>query len=147
MAKVFIVYYSRTGNTGKMANAVAEGAREGGATDVVVKRAQDVCVDELSQGDAFAFGSPTYFSYMAGWVQTVLEEAYLARSKFSGKPFAAFASGAGGEVQALESVERVCRAVGLKRYTEGVTSAGAPDAATLARCRELGRSLAAAGAK
>ena len=143
MTKVFIVYYSCTGNTERMAQGIAEGVQRAGG-EAMLKRAEEVSIEELAQGDVFAFGSPTYFSYMAGMLQYVLEEMYRAREKFSGKPFAAFASGAGGEVRALESIERVCRAIQLNKCAEGVTSTRSPNEATLEECRRLGEKLVAA---
>lgn len=140
--KILVVYYSRTGHTQKMAEAVAEGARRVEGAEVTLKKVQEVSVEEAASADAVAFGSPTYFSYMAGLLQHLLEEAYISRGRFTGKPFVGFASGGGGEWQALESIERVCRAVGLERRAEGVTSAGAPDEATLESCRKLGERLA-----
>ena len=110
----------------------------------MLRRAEEVTIEELAQGDVFAFGSPTYFSYMAGMLQYVLEEAYRAREEFSGKPFAAFASGGGGEIRALESIERVCRAVRLSKCAEGVTSNRSPDKTTLEECWRLGEKLVAA---
>ena len=149
MAKVLIVYYSRTGNTERMARGIAEGVQRAGG-EAMLKRAEEVTIGELAQADAFAFGSPTYFSYMAGMLQYVLEEAYHVREKLSGKPFAAFASGGGGEVRARgpgrseESIERVCRAVRLNKCAEGVVSNRSPDEATLEDCRTLGERLVAA---
>lgn len=142
MSKILVAYYSRTGNTEKMANAVAEGARRVSGTEVTLKKAQDVSIDEAAGADGFAFGSPTYFGHMAGLLQNLLEEAYISRSKFGGKPFVAFASGGGGQVRGLESIERVCRAVGLTKHAEGVTSGGAPGDAVLESCRKLGETIA-----
>lgn len=109
-----------------------------------MKKARDVSIDEAASVDGFAFGSPTYFGHMAGLLQNLLEEAYISRSRFSGKPFVAFASGGGGQVRGLESIEGICRAVGLSRHAEGVASGGAPSDAVLESCRRLGEAIATA---
>jgi len=146
MSKVFVVYCSRTGNTEKMAEAVAEGAKRVSGVEVSLRRAQDTSAEELAGADALAFGSPTYFGHMAGLLHNLLEEVYIVRSEFAGKPFVAFASGGGGEVDALQSIEDVCRAARLRKYAEGVASTGAPDEYTAEKCRELGERLARAAA-
>ena len=57
MSKVAVVYWSGTGNTEAMANAVAEGVAEnGGETEVV--QVSDFSADKLGDYDAFAFGCP-----------------------------------------------------------------------------------------
>lgn len=144
MSKILVAYCSRTGNTEKMANAVAEGAKRVSGTQVILKKAQDVLIDEAASADGFAFGSPTYFGHMAGLLQNLLEEAYISKSEFSGKPFVAFASGGGGPVQGLESIEGICRAVGLSKHAEGVTSSGPPSDAVLESCHKLGEAIAGA---
>jgi flavodoxin len=65
MAKVLVVYYSRTGNTKKMALGIEEGIREEGV-DVVVKDVKDIKVEELLEYDGIIIGSPTYYGLPAG---------------------------------------------------------------------------------
>ena len=108
MARVLVVYHSRTGNTRAMAQAVAEGVKEVAGVDVVLKEAEQVSVSDLIGADALAFGSPTYFSYMAGVLKGILDEAYLSRSQMRGKPFVAFASGGGGQIRSVVGVNYSC---------------------------------------
>ena len=58
MSKVSIVYWSGTGNTQKMAEAVAEGVKEAGA-EVDLKFVSAASVDELAAEPAFALGCPS----------------------------------------------------------------------------------------
>lgn len=58
MLKVLVLYYSRTGNTEKMAKAVAEGAKEAG--NVQVDLNYFVEADDLGGFDAILVGTPTY---------------------------------------------------------------------------------------
>jgi NAD(P)H dehydrogenase (quinone) len=80
MANVLVVYHSGTGNTKAMAEAVAVGAKEATGVNVIVKEAEQASVNDLIIADAIAFGSPTYFSYMAGALKAIFDKAYLSRS-------------------------------------------------------------------
>lgn len=147
MAKVLVVYHSVTGNTKAMAQAVAEGVKEVPSVEVVLKEADQVSVGDLVNADALAFGSPTYFSYMAGVVKAIFDKAYLSRSQLRGKPFAAFASGGGGEVKSVQSIENIATSCGLRKVCEGVAVGGMPTESESQDCRKLGTTLARASKK
>jgi NAD(P)H dehydrogenase (quinone) len=147
MAKVLVVYHSVTGNTRAMAQAVAEGVKEVSGVQVVLKEADQVSVSDLVTADALAFGSPTYFSYMAGAIKAIFDQAYLSRSQLKGKPFAAFASGGGGEVKSVQSIESVAASCGLRKACEGVAVGGMPTDSDNQDCRKLGATLAKASKK
>ena len=70
---VLVAYHSVTGNTEKMAQGVAEGARAVSGTSVVLKRVGDVTDNDLSSSDAVIVGSPVYFGNMSGEVKTFLD--------------------------------------------------------------------------
>jgi len=147
MAKVLVVYHSETGNTKAMAQAVAEGVKGVPGVEVVLKEADQVSVSDLVKADALAFGSPTYFSYMAGVVKAIFDKAYLSRSQLKGKPFAAFASGGGGEVKSLQSIESIAASCGLRKVCEGVAVGGMPTESESQDCHKLGATLAKASKK
>lgn len=94
--KVLIVYYSGTGNTEKMAKAVAEGAKKDSDVVVVTKKVSEVTKEDLLDADGMILGSPTYYANMAGAMKTFIDDwafkynVYL-RDKIGG----AFATGAG----------------------------------------------------
>jgi flavodoxin len=58
MPKILVLYYSRTGNTEKMAKAVAEGAKIDG--NIQVNLSYFVDAEDLSIFDAVIVGAPTY---------------------------------------------------------------------------------------
>jgi NAD(P)H dehydrogenase (quinone) len=147
MAKVLVVYHSGTGNTKAMAQAVADGVKEVVGVEALLKEAHEASVSDLVNADALAFGSPTYFSYMAGVVKAIFDKAYLSRSQLRGKPFAAFASGGGGEVNSVQSIESVAASCGLRKVCEGVTVGGMPTESETQDCRRLGATLARAARK
>jgi NAD(P)H dehydrogenase (quinone) len=147
MTKVLVVYHSGTGNTKAMAQAVAEGAKEVPGAGVALKEADQVSFADLVSADALAFGSPTYFSYMAGVVKAIFDEAYPSRSQIRGKPFVAFASGGGGEVKAVQSIESVATSCGLRKVCDGLAVGGMPTDNERQDCRKLGATLARASKK
>jgi mRNA-degrading endonuclease RelE of RelBE toxin-antitoxin system len=65
---VLVAYHSDSGNTEKMAQAVAEGAKAVPGTSVVLKRVGEVSADDLLSADALIVGSPVYFGNMSGEV-------------------------------------------------------------------------------
>ena len=71
---VLVVYYSRSGNTERMAEAVAAGVRTVDEARVVVKTVEDVSQEDLAGADALVLGSPTYFANIAGPMKTFIDE-------------------------------------------------------------------------
>ena len=78
--KVLIVYDSRSGNTEKMAHAVAKGVEMGGV-DVDVKKVDDASVDELPHVDGLILGSPVYYGLPTGKLKDFID----ASVKYHGK--------------------------------------------------------------
>jgi NAD(P)H dehydrogenase (quinone) len=70
---VLIAYHSVTGNTEKMAQGVAEGAKGVSSTNVVLKRVGEVTADDLLSADAVVVGSPVYFANMSGEMKTFFD--------------------------------------------------------------------------
>ena len=94
MAKMLICYYSRTGNTQHMAEAVADGARKVSGVDVEVKPIDQVAPDDLLGYEAIIMGSPTYYGTMAGEMKKLLDETVDFHGQLEGKVGGAFASSA-----------------------------------------------------
>src|SRR6266545_5374248 len=97
---VLIVYHSASGNTEKMAQAVAEGAKAISGTKVVLKRVGEVAADDLVSSDAVIVGSPVYFGNMSGEVKTFFDNWSLKFDlfrdrKMRNKVGGAFATGMG----------------------------------------------------
>ncbi len=141
MVEVLILYYSRGGRTEGLAKAVAEGVerKQGSAT---VKRVDYATVNDFISCDAVAFGSPNYFSYMAGVMKDFFDKALSIREKVSGKPAAAFSSGGGASDAALTSLEGMIVSFRLEKVADGVVSQGEPGEMDLEACRKLGEVLA-----
>jgi flavorubredoxin len=81
MAKVLIVYATRTGETERIGNLIAEGVRFSGHEAEVVKVTEINKAADLQQCDALVLGSPTYHGEMVPGMKTLLfmaEKAGLA---------------------------------------------------------------------
>jgi flavodoxin I len=137
MPKILIFYYSRTGNTEKMANAIAEGAKNAGNAEVELN--YYVEADELAKFDAIIMGAPTYHHEIPIDVKKLFEEAAVRNISLKGKIGAAFGSyGWSGEAPkfVLEIMKnkfeiRVIETPFLAKY--------APDQNALNMCRNLGK--------
>jgi flavodoxin len=90
MKKVMIAYVSRTGNTAKMADYIAEGVRFAGATADIKKVTEIKNAKDLGGYDGYIFGCPTYHKDMTASMKTFL---FLAeKANMTGKIGGAFAS-------------------------------------------------------
>jgi flavodoxin len=72
MKKVLIAYDSRTGNTEKMAELIAEGVRISGQEAELMKISEIKNAETLQGFDAYLFGCPTYHRDMTGGMKTFL---------------------------------------------------------------------------
>ena len=140
MSKVAVVFWSGTGNTQAMADAVGEGAKEKGA-DVSVFEAPGFSAAQVSGYDGIAFGCPAMGD-------EVLEESEFdpmftdVESELSGKKIALFGSYGWGDGQWMRDWEERCRAAGAVLVTDSVTANDAPGDEELEQCRSLGAALA-----
>ncbi len=139
MVRLLVAYYSKTGNTRKMAELVAEGGRSAGA-EVEMVQADEADFAQLASYDGFALGTPDYFSYMAGQLKIFYDEALSHKGELSGKPAVCFVSHGGGG-RAIESVEALTGSIGLTQVGKGLTCKGAPEGETAEACRALGKQL------
>jgi len=105
--KVLIIYDSNTGNTEKLSEAVAKGAIQISGVTVEMKRTEDVDFQDVIDADGYAIGSPSHFSIMSGKILSLLTKLYSLRHKMAGKPMAVFTTGTGGQVVALENIDRI----------------------------------------
>jgi multimeric flavodoxin WrbA len=142
VVEVLVLYYSRSGRTKALADAVVEGIRSVEGASARVKRVDYATVDDFISCDAVAFGSPNYFSYMSGLMKDFFDKALTIRERVSGKPSAAFTSGGGPSNSALISLEKMISSFRLEKVADGVVSQGEPNEENLTACKKLGESLA-----
>lgn len=140
MPKILIVYYSHTGNTEKMARAVAEGARTVEGVEVEVKRQESPW--NLADFSALLIGAPTYQHTITNNIKEFLEKIALHNINLKNRIGAVFGSyGWSGEAPryVLEVMEnkfemKVLKPPLLIKYT--------PDEKGLEECRKLGKTVA-----
>jgi multimeric flavodoxin WrbA len=147
LVEVLVLYYSRGGRTETMAKAVAAGAQGVEGSTATAKRVDYATIYDFMSCDAVAFGSPNYFSYMAGVMKDFFDRALSIRERVAGKPAAAFTSGGGSSDSALQSLDRMITSFRLEKVAEGIVSEGVPSEGDLEACRKLGESLAKAALK
>lgn len=139
MKKILVLYYSRTGNTERMANAIAEGAQSSGNVEVELN--YHVNTESLSAYDAILVGSPTYHHDMPVDFKNLFEEAAVQGISLKGKIGAAFGSyGWSGEAPKLileimkyKFEMQVVEPPLLAKYT--------PDQSMLNACSDLGKKV------
>jgi NAD(P)H dehydrogenase (quinone) len=157
---VLVSYHSASGNTEKMAQAVAEGAKAVSGTSVVLKRVGEVVGDDLSSADAVIVGSPVYVGNMSGQVKTFFDNWGLkfglgtATGRMRNKVGAAFATGGGvssGKEVAMLSIlgamlihQMIVISAGGSFGASATTGATSPgiDEKELAEARDLGKRVA-----
>lgn len=91
MVRILICYYSRSGNTKKMAYLIQKGAMEAGA-EVDTKNVKEVKVDDLRRYDGIIVGSPTYYGTMAAPIKDLLDRSIKLHGKLQDKVGGAFSS-------------------------------------------------------
>lgn len=141
MSNIQVVFWSQSGNTEAMANAVADGIRKAGKeADVVF--VSDASIDELKSAKVFALGCPAMGA-------EVLEEGEMEpfvsdlEMSVSGKTIGLFGSYGWGDGQWMRDwVDRMTSAGATVVDGEGIICMGAPDADATAQCEALGARLA-----
>ena len=140
MSKVAVVFWSATGNTEAMANAVAEGAKEKGA-EVSVFGSGDFSADKVSEFDAIAFGCPAMGAEVLE--ETEFEPMFASvETSLGGKKIGIFGSYGWGDGQWMRDWKDRCDSTGAALVNDGVMVNNAPDDAALDECKDLGASLA-----
>ena len=142
MKKTAVIYWSGTGNTKQMAEAVLEGMKSAGAEAALLEAAQ-VDASTFSGVDAVAFGCPAMGSEVLEEME--FEPMFSAcKSHLSGKKVALFGSYGWGDGQWMRDwVERAQGDGAQVLNGEGLICNEAPDDDVQAACRKLGADLAA----
>ena len=140
MSKVAVVFWSGTGNTESMADAVAQGARGAGAS-VDVLGPSDFDASKVAAYDGIAFGCPAMGA-------EVLEEDEFepmfqdVKGALAGKAIARFGSYGWGDGEWMRNWEDDCKAAGANLVVDSVMANEAPDDDAIAACKALGAALA-----
>lgn len=141
MSKVYVAYWSQSGNTEQMAQAIGEGIIAAGI-DAEVVNVSRLDAEDLKGESVFALGCPSMGAEvleegeMEPFVETV--EKFAA-----GKHIALFGSYGWGDGQWMRDwAERMEHAGAEVVGGEGLICQETPDGSALEQCRELGKTLA-----
>ena len=139
MSKIAVVYWSGTGNTEAMANAVADGAQSAGA-EVTKYTASEFNASLMDDFDAIAFGCPSMGAEQLE--ESEFEPMFTdCESKLSGRKIALFGSYGWGDGEWMRTWEDTCRSAGANLACESVICMETPDEEAEASCRSLGAAL------
>ncbi len=150
MAKGIVIYHSRSGNTKKMAETIAQAMNEAGLP-TECKSVSDVKAEDLLDYDAIVVGSPTYYGQMAGPIKQMFDDTVSFHGKLDGKVGAAFTSaaniGGGNETTIMGIIEAMliagCIVQGDPKGDHyGPVSIGKPDERVERQCTRRGRRIA-----
>lgn len=140
MSKVAVVFWSSTGNTEAMADAVAEGAKAAGA-EVSMMGPNDFSADQVAEYDAIAFGCPAMGDEVLE--EDEFEPMFAAvEDSLSSKKIALFGSYGWGEGDWMSDWKTRCEGKGAVLAAEPVMCQEEPDDDGKDSCRELGKALA-----
>ncbi|MDY6881379.1 MAG: NAD(P)H-dependent oxidoreductase [Thermodesulfobacteriota bacterium] len=136
--QVLILYYSKSGNTKKLAEAIKRGVDEVEGVEGLLRSTDEVQKDDFLKSEGIIAGSPVYFGTMASELKKVFDEFVGTRKKMEGKVGAAFATSAdptGGKETTMMSILQALLIYGMVILGDpmsatghyGVACVGAPD--------------------
>jgi NAD(P)H dehydrogenase (quinone) len=151
--QVMILYYSKGGNTRKLAEAIAKGAAGVEGVKVLTKSTDEVTKDDFLSSQGIIAGSPVYFGTMSASLKKVFDETISIRKRMEGKVGAAFATShdaTGGKETTIMSILQAMLINGMIIVGDpmsatghyGVACAGEPDERTTEHAIKLGMRVA-----
>jgi multimeric flavodoxin WrbA len=145
MRHLLLIYASQTGRTITLADAVCRGA-SALSDEVILRRVHglDATLEDLLWCHGLLIGTPENFGYMAGAIKDFFDRTfYPAQGKVEGLPYAVFVSAGNDGTGAINAIARIANGYPLKQALPPVIVRGEPDAEAIARCDELGQTMAA----
>ena len=151
MASILIVYYSKSGNTQKMADIVKRGVEEEGGVDVELKNVESASIKDLLEPAAILIGSPTYYGTMAWPIKKLLDDSVEYHGRLEGKVGGAFSSAGGiggGNETTIMDIIKALLIHGMvipgnyKGDHYGPVAVGSPDERSEGNCLQLGQRTA-----
>lgn len=150
--QVLILYYSKGGNTKKLAEEIAKGVQSAGVT-AILKNTNEVTKEDFQKSAGIIAGSPVYFGVMAADLKRVFDEFVGLRKQMENKVGAAFTTGGhhtGGKETTIMSILTCMLIYGMIIVGDpmsasghyGVACIGSPDEAALSDAFKLGARVA-----
>ena len=156
--QILVLYFSKTGNTKKLAQAAAEGVEQVQGAQAVLRSTAEVSKDDFLNCQGIIAGSPVYFGLLAADLKRVFDDFISTRKKMEGKVGAAFATSGhptGGKETTMFSIIQALMIYGMIIVGDpmsasghyGVACSGEPDENTLDNGRKLGARVAQVAAR
>ena len=145
MLTVLIIYHSQTGNTERLAKAVAHGVDATGNTKAVLKKAAEAGAQDVKESQALVICSPEYFGYMAGAVKDFFDRTYEELKDDAAahkKAYAVVISAGNDGTGALTHIERICKGYRFRKVQKPIVCKGRVTEEILVQCSELGSTIA-----
>jgi NAD(P)H dehydrogenase (quinone) len=151
--QILVLYFSKGGNTRKLAEAILQGVESVEGVYGVMKHTDEVTKEDFVTSGGIIAGSPVYFGIMAAQLKKIFDEFVGVRKKMEGKVGAAFATSAdpsGGKETTMMSIIQVMLIYGMVIVGDpmsatghfGTSCVGAPDSGNLENGIKLGRRVA-----
>jgi NAD(P)H dehydrogenase (quinone) len=151
--KVLVLYYSKSGNTKKLAKEIVKGVKEVKNVKCVLKSTSEVRKNDFLTTDAIIAGSPVYFGTMAAELKQVFDKFVGLRKKMSDKVGAAFSTSgdeSGGKETTIISIIQAMLIYGKIIVGDpldasghyGISCVGTPNKKTGENARKLGKRVA-----
>ena len=151
--QILVLYFSRSGNTKRLAEGIGEGVRSAGDIDAVLKATDEVTKEDFLDCAGIIAGSPVYFGGMASQLKDVFDRFVTVRQKMGDKIGAAFTTSgdlSGGKETTMLSIIQALMIYGMIIVGDpldatghyGVSCTGSPDDKTLENARKLGKRVA-----
>jgi len=151
--QVLVLYYSRSGNTRTLAEAVSQGVESVDGVRCLRRSTDEVGIKDFNESNGIIAGSPVYFGVMAAELKKVFDDFIGVRRKMENKVGAAFATGgdaSGGKETTIMSIIQVMLIYGMIIAGDpmsatghyGVACVGAPDEGTRRNGHKLGARVA-----
>ena len=148
--QVLVLYFSKGGNTRKLAEYVAEGVNCVSGVKAVLKTTQEVTKEDFVNSAGIIAGSPVYFGGMAWELKKIMDDFVGIRKKMENKVGATFATSgdpSGGKETTMMSIIQALLIYGMVIVGDpmsatghfGVACVGAPDERAADHGRKLGQ--------
>ncbi|RJP75963.1 MAG: flavodoxin family protein [Desulfobacteraceae bacterium] len=151
--QVLVLYYSKGGNTRKLAEAIAWGVERVDGVTARLQKTDTVTTSDFLNSDAVIAGSPVYFGVMAAQLKKVFDDFVGVRKKMENKIGAAFTTSgdqSGGKETTMMSIIQAMMIYGMIIVGDplsatghyGVSCVGSPDEKTENNGMMLGQRVA-----
>lgn len=156
MKTLLVVYHTLTGGTRQMVDALAAGSATEPAVATRVLDAATAGPGDLLAADGYVFATPENLAAVSGLMKDFFDRSYYAAlGRIEGRPYVTLICAGSDGANAVRQIERIATGWRLRAAAPGLivcTNAQSPEQilapkviaeADLARCRELGATLAA----